>query len=159
VLSEMRRQGLLDEARAREAMARPLPAEAGPARLRAPYFVDLAREEIAHRLTLPSEGEVRIGTSLDATLQRAAERAVQDGLDRIERRRRRQPGGIEAALVPSSRPRDKSGRWSAGAVTWIARSIGRREPRAARFALQPVVYLAAFELGGRGHASRSRRRR
>jgi penicillin-binding protein 1B len=154
VLSAMRRQGLLDEARAREAMARPLPAEAGPARVRAPYFVDLAREEIAHRLTLPSEGELRIATSLDARLQRAAERAVQDGLERIERRRGRQPGGIEAALV-AIEPGSGQIRALVGGRRYLD-SPFNRATRAARqpgSLFKPVVYLAAFELGGRGKGS------
>ena len=154
VLSEMRRRGLLDEARAREAMARPLPAETGHARLRAPYFVDLAREEIAHRLRLPATGDVRIATSLDPTLQRAAERAVRDGLDRIERRPGAQPGTAEAALV-AIEPATGQIRALVGGRRYLD-SPYNRATRAARqpgSLFKPLVYLAAFELGSRRQGS------
>jgi len=154
VLSEMRRRGLLDEARAREAMARPLPAETGRTRLRAPYFVDLAREEIGHRLSLPATGEVRIATSLDPTLQRAAERAVQEGLDRIERRRGGRPGTIESALV-AIEPASGQIRALVGGRRYLD-SPFNRATRAARqpgSLFKPLVYLAAFELGPRGQSA------
>jgi len=150
----MRRRGLLHEAQARDAMARPLPAEAGAARLRAPYFVDLVREEIGHRLTLPATGEVRIATSLDPKLQRAAERAVQEGLDRIERRRGGQPGTVEAALV-AIEPVSGQIRALVGGRRYLD-SPFNRATRAARqpgSLFKPVVYLAAFELGPRGQSS------
>lgn len=154
VLSEMRRQGLLDEARLRDAMARPLPTETGRASLRAPYFVDLARDEIGRRLALPSTGEVRIATSLDPALQRAAERAVQDGLDRIERRRGRQSGGIEAALV-AIEPASGQIRALVGGRRYLE-SPFNRATKAARqpgSLFKPLVYLTAFELGRRGQSS------
>ena len=154
VLSEMQRQGLLDETRVREALARPLPTETGPARLRASYFVDLARDEIAHRLTLPSTGEVRIETSLNPTLQRAAERAVQEGLNRIERRRRGQPGGIEAALV-AIEPASGQIRALVGGRRYLDSPFNRatKAVRQPGSLFKPVVYLAAFEFGRRGQSS------
>jgi len=156
VLSEMQRRGLLDEARAREAMLRPLPSEPGRARLRAPYFVDLAREEIGHRLALPATGEVRIATSLDPKLQRAAERAIQEGLDRIERRRGSggQPGRVEAALV-AIEPASGQIRALVGGRRYLDSPFNRatRASRQPGSLFKPLVYLAAFELGPRGQSS------
>ncbi len=154
VLSEMWRRGLLDEARAREAMARPLPTDVGRARLRAPYFVDLARDELGHRFTLPAAGDVRIATSLDPTLQRAAERAVHEGLERIERRTGRQPGTVESALV-AIEPATGQIRALVGGRRYLD-SPFNRATRAARqpgSLFKPFVYLAAFERDRRGDAS------
>lgn len=154
VLAEMRRRGLLDEARAREAMASPLPADTGRTRLRAPYFVDLAREEIGQRLSLPATGEIRIATSLDPTLQRAAERAVQEGLERIERGRASRTGTIEAALV-AIEPASGQIRALVGGRRYLD-SPFNRATRAARqpgSLFKPLVYLAGFELGPRGQSA------
>ncbi|HEY7675786.1 MAG TPA: transglycosylase domain-containing protein, partial [Candidatus Methylomirabilis sp.] len=100
VLRAMAQQGALREADAREAMARPARRWPGAPPLRAPYFADLAREEIARRVALPARGEVRLATTLDPMLQRAAESAVGDGLARLDRRRPGPSAGrLQAALV------------------------------------------------------------
>ncbi len=154
VLSALRRRGLLDEARAREAMASPLPAEGGRTRVRAPYFVDLAREEIRERVSLPDKGEVRIATSLDPALQRVAERAVQEGLERIERRQGSGPGTMESALV-AIEPASGRIRALVGGRRYLD-SPFNRATRAARqpgSLFKPLVYLAAFEFGARGRSA------
>ena len=153
VLSGMQRRGLLDEARAKEAMARPLPTDPGRARLRAPYFVDFAREEIGHRMSLPATGEVRIATSLDPKLQRAAERSLQEGLERIERRRggSGQHGRVEGALV-AIEPSSGQIRALVGGRRYSDSPFNRatRASRQPGSVFKPLVYLAAFELGPSG---------
>ena len=157
ILLAMQRRGLLDETRAHQAMARALPAgSAARARLRAPYFVDLAREEIGRRLTLPAVGEVRIATSLDPRLQRTAERSLQEGLERMERLRGggNEHGRIEGALVaiePSSgqiRALVGGRRYLDGPFNRATRAL--RQPGSL---FKPLVYLAAFEFGARGQSS------
>jgi len=106
VLLAMQRRGLIDEGSAQASVARPLPIGPGRAALRAPYFVDLVREEIARRLVLPQTGEIRVATSLDPKLQRVAEQSLREGLDRLGRQRAgAKAGRVEGALVavePSS---------------------------------------------------------
>lgn len=147
LLQAMREQGMVNEAAAREAMARPLRKQSGGSFVRAPYFVDLAREEIARRANLPSSGDVRITTTLDPVLQRAAESAIRDGIERIERRRpdlaRRR---LQAALV-AIEPASGQIRALVGGRRYLD-SPFNRATRAARqpgSLFKPIVYLAAFE--------------
>jgi penicillin-binding protein 1B len=149
VLQAMSQRGAIDEAAAQDAMARQIPSSAARVSLRAPYFVDLAREEVARRLILPATGEVRIATSLDPTLQRIAERSVRDGVQRIERRRGNTARGtVEAALIALD-PVSGSIRALVGGRNY-PESPFNRATRAARqpgSLFKPIVYLAAFEQG------------
>lgn len=147
VLQAMREQGLVSEAVVHEAMARPLPKPSDGSFVRAPYFVDLAREEIARRASLPSSGDVRIATTLDPVLQRAAESAIRVGIQRIERRR---PdlvrARLQAALV-AIEPASGQIRALVGGRRYLD-SPFNRATRAARqpgSLFKPIVYLAAFE--------------
>jgi penicillin-binding protein 1B len=149
VLTAMERRGIIDATHAREALARPLPTGPTDARLHAPYFVELVRDEMARRLTLPSSGEVRVASSLDPSLQRVAEQAIQQGLSRLERRRagaeRRR---IEAALVALD---PVSGRIRAlvGGRGYQDSPFNRatRAVRQPGSLFKPFVYLTAFESG------------
>ncbi|HSB72779.1 MAG TPA: transglycosylase domain-containing protein [Candidatus Methylomirabilis sp.] len=148
VLQAMREQGMVSEATARQAMARPLRWRPGGTFVQAPYFVDVAREEIARRVSLPPSGEVRIQTSLDPRLQRAAERSIRDGLERIERRRPGLEQGrlLQAALV-AIEPASGSIRALVGGRRYLE-SPFNRATRAARqpgSLFKPIVFLAAFE--------------
>jgi penicillin-binding protein 1B len=149
VLTAMEQRGAIDPARAREALARPLPTGPADARLHAPYFVELVRDEMARRLTLPSSGEVRVDSSLDPSLQRVAERAIEQGLARLERRRADAGHGrIEGALVAldpvSGRIRALVGgrRYQDSPFNRATRAI--RQPGSL---FKPFVYLTAFETG------------
>jgi membrane peptidoglycan carboxypeptidase len=99
LLAAMRAQGLVADAAAREAMARPLRRQMAGAAVRAPYFSEMALAELTRRTTLPATGEFRIATTLDLPLQRAAEAAVQEGLAHLERRRPPSLGRLQASLV------------------------------------------------------------
>ncbi|HYL80481.1 MAG TPA: transglycosylase domain-containing protein, partial [Candidatus Acidoferrum sp.] len=147
VLQAMREQGLTGEAATREAMGRALPKQYNGSFVRAPYFVDLAREEIARRASLPASGDVRITTSLDPVLQGAAESAIRDGIERMERRRpdlaRRRLQGALVAIEPAS----GQIRALVGGRRYLD-SPFNRATRAARqpgSLFKPIVYLAAFE--------------
>src|SRR5262249_39609598 len=108
VLARMREVGFLDEAtRARAAAEQIVVRSATPPRLLGPFFQDLVRTQIEQPQSdngLPVGGGLRIYSTLDPVLQRAAEAAVGRGLDRLEGRyrhlrRRESTERLEAALI------------------------------------------------------------
>lgn len=101
------------------------------------YFRDFALATLTDRL--PGRG-VAVYTTLDAALQRAAERAVRGGLDRLPLR------GVEAGLVAID-PRNGEilamvGGREYGASQFNRAMAARRQPGSA---FKPVVALAALE--------------
>jgi penicillin-binding protein 1B len=147
VLKAMREQGVISEEDLRSAMAQLLPQRVAGAAVRAPYFVDVAREEIARRIPLPPSGEVRITTTLDPLLQRAAEKAIRDGIERIERHPAGPgPGKAQAALV-AIEPASGQIRALVGGRRYLDGPFNRatRATRQPGSLFKPVIYLAAFE--------------
>ncbi|HEX6853380.1 MAG TPA: PBP1A family penicillin-binding protein [Candidatus Polarisedimenticolaceae bacterium] len=159
VLDALHDAGKLDEAAWKKAKAEPLRLGSGGAGFaRAPYAVELVRGQLAEAYSaqeLAEEG-LEIFTTLDTDLQHAAERALREGLERLERdlpsvrsqvRRRRLQGAV-VVLDPSN-----------GAVLAL---VGGRDYRESQFnrALQaerqpgscfkPFVYLAGLERAQRG---------
>jgi membrane peptidoglycan carboxypeptidase len=149
LLRTMGKRGAIDPATIREALARPIPSGTDRAPLRAPYVVELVREEVARRFVLPSSGDVRIATSIDPALQRIAERSVRDGVERIERRQGNGVRGrVEAALVALD-PASGSIRALVGGRSYSESPFNRatRARRQPGSLFKPIVYLTAFELG------------
>lgn len=147
VLLAMRNQGRISERSLGSAMAKPVKLRIAGTAARAPYFVGVAREELSRRLTLPSAGEVKIPTSLDPILQRAAERAIQDGVRRIERRQTGAGSGrLQAALV-AIEPATGQIRALVGGRRYLDAPFNRATQAARQpgSLFKPVVYLAAFE--------------
>jgi penicillin-binding protein 1B len=147
ILQAMRDLDMAGEEAVREAMAHPLPRRPPGSPIQAAYFVDVAREEIARRVSLPASGEVRIATTLDAQLQRAAERAIRDGLERIERGQPGLKGGRLEAAVVAIEPASGAIRALVGGRSY-RQSPFNRATRAARqpgSLFKPFVYLVAFE--------------
>lgn len=155
ILAAMQRRGRIDAATARVSVARPLPIGPGHARLRAPYFVDLVREEIADRVALPVAGEVRIATTLDPALQRAAERSLQAGLDRIARTRGGESRGRVEGAVIAIEPSSGQIRALVGGSRYRDSPFNRatRATRQPGSLFKPVVYVTAFEWGLQGQAT------
>jgi penicillin-binding protein 1B len=152
VLRAMAKQAMVTATDLRAAVAQPIRLSIAASTLRAPYFVDLARDEIARRVTLPPQGDVRIHTGLDPFLQRVAERAIADGTRGIAPGRpqlaRERPQAALVAIEPAS------GRIRAlvGGRRYLE-SPFNRATRAARqpgSLFKPIVYLAAFEAGRTG---------
>ncbi len=120
----------------------------------APYFLDYVRATTAARL---ARGNPRIYTTLDPSLQRAAEAAVARGLDRLEsahRSLRRSPSGerIQAALVALD-PATGEIRALVGGRDYELSAFNRvdaRAPPAAGSAFKPFVFLAALRRGSAG---------
>ncbi len=147
VLHAMRAAGLASEGAVREAMVRPVQRWPARAVNRAPYFVDLVREEIARRVALPPSGEIRIATSLDPDLQRAGEAAIRTGIARIEER---QPGlrgeKLQAALV-AIEPATGRIRALVGGRHYMESAFNRatRAHRQPGSLFKPFIYVTAFE--------------
>ena len=148
VLEAMVREGTANAVDARQAMARPV----RPARTTAstaPWFLELARDEVAHRVVGPTGG-ARIVTSLDRRLQEAAETAVRDRLAQVERARRKAPGSLQAAVVAiepgSGRILALVGGRRFADSEFNRATKARRQPGSL---FKPFVYLAAFEVKAR----------
>ena len=150
VLQAMADEVMITEGELHAAMARPIRRPVPMSALRAPYFVDLARDEIARRMALRPErpeGEIRIQTSLDPYLQRATERAIQDGIQRIEGRQAGLGRGkLQAALV-AIEPATGQIRALVGGRRYLDSPFNRatRADRQPGSLFKPIVYLAAFE--------------
>ena len=160
VLTLMRDQGRLDEAEYERAVFEPLQvASVNPDAGQARYFLDVLRRqlpEVYDREVLEAEG-LRIYSTLDTRLQRAAARALVQGLERIEKAR--------PELVSEDPDRRLQGclvvlRPQTGEVLALVggRNYGRSQfdrctqaRRAVGSAFKPFVYIAALEppAGGR----------
>ncbi len=90
VLAQMRDLRWISPAEAQAAMAEPLTVQPGPSRAQyrdADYFVEQVRLDAIARLgQAANEGGLYIRTTLDPTLQTQARIALQDGLERYDRR-------------------------------------------------------------------------
>jgi len=148
VLTAMAAQGVAAEPEVKLAMARPLRAPA-TAPSRAPWFVEVAREEATRRV-VSGAAAVRLTTSLDRQLQETAEAAVRDLLTRAERSRKGlTPGMLQAAVIamePSTgRIRALVGGRPNTTTEYNHAVTARRQPGSL---FKPLVYLAAFESRG-----------
>ncbi|MFQ5792076.1 MAG: transglycosylase domain-containing protein, partial [Acidobacteriota bacterium] len=151
VLSQMARLGFIEPDEAQSAQARPLRVE--PASLEtgeAPYFVDGLRRDLLSRHppeTLRSR-DLSIYSTLDRYLQTAAQRAVTEGLQEIEKKlgNRRTAGTVQTATLAMDPSTGDVlalvGGRSYGASQFNRALDARRQPGSA---FKPFVYLAAFE--------------
>jgi penicillin-binding protein 1B len=159
ILARMVEVGLLDEAaRARAAREKIRVRSGAGSRRLAPYFLDHVRAQIEPPLADDGwqGGGLRIYTTLDPVLQRAAEAAVSRGLDRLEgryRHLRRADAAqrLQAALIALD-PATGEVRALVGgrdhAQSQFNRAIhARRQPGSA---FKPFVYLAALRFGPGG---------
>ncbi len=161
VLGLMVAQGRISEEEAARARRAPLPP---PRRARpldgAPYFTDFALRELRDRFSrdaLTREG-YRIFTTLDPRAQRAAERAVAEGLAELDgpaSSDSEDPGARAQAALVVLDPRTGELRALIGGRDWRASQFNRvvqarRQPGSL---FKPFVYLAALADGERTLAS------
>jgi 1A family penicillin-binding protein len=159
VLTRMRDLGLIDEVTRAQASEERIRVRPGTApRLLGPYFLDYVRAQIEPSLfdTGWQGGGLRVYTTLDPVLQRAAEAAVSRGLDRLEGRYkqlRRAEGGsrLQAALIALD-PVTGEVRALVGGRDYTQTQFNRavlahRQPGSA---FKPFVYLAALGYGPNG---------
>jgi len=158
VLRRMALDGVLDPAVARAAAAEPL--RIAPPRSRpvgALYVADEVRRALRHLLPADAADTpgLTVFTSVDADAQRAAERAVRQGVDALERRRARRRGQprLEAALVALD-PTTGRIRALVGGRDYRSSPLDRavRARRQPGSAFKPFVYLAALDPSRRGAA-------
>lgn len=154
VLARMRDLGWISEATYQDARNQPVRVQTTPTPGQlAPYFTDYVRQEIEHRVgegAADGERGARVFTTLSLTLQRFAETAVTQGLERIEqavpRLRRDEPTErLQAALIALDH-----------ATGTILALVGGRDYQVSQFnravlahrqpgsAFKPLVYLAAL---------------
>jgi penicillin-binding protein 1B len=162
VLQRMRDVGVVDEAARTAAAREPIRTRTvAPPRLLAPYFLDSVRVQIERPQDEGAPaGGLRIYTTLDPVLQRAAETAVTRGLDRLEgryRALRRREGAprLQAALVAidpvSGELRAMVGGRDYAASQFNRATHARRQPGSA---FKPFVFLAALRWGSSGATPR-----
>jgi penicillin-binding protein 1B len=164
VLGRMAELGLIDEATRAKASQERVRVRSGTLqRLLAPYFLDHVRAQIEQPQSedgVLGSGGLRIYSTLDPVLQRAAEAAVTRGLDRLEGRykhlRRKENGErLQAALVAVD-PATGEIRALVGGRDYFQSQFNRavharRQPGSA---FKPFVYLAALGTGPRGEPPR-----
>ncbi len=158
VLTRMKTLGHITLAQANAALAAPVtlkPFFRG--RGTASYFVDYLRKDLDARYgrALLSRGGLRIYTTLDLEMERAAVDALQSGVKGIEKtlagRRKgaqRDPAGLEGALVALD-PATGEIRAMVGGLDYAKSQFNRavqarRQPGSA---FKPFVYATAFERG------------
>ena len=159
VLRQMRDLRMLDDKRLAQASQERLVVQRGPViNALGPYFADWVRGQVEQ--TQPadesSSGGLRIYTTLNPILQRAAEGALARGLDRLEGQyralRRSDPGArLQGALVAvdarTGEIRAMVGGRDYGQSQFNRVVQARRQPGSA---FKPFVYLAALGHGPRG---------
>jgi penicillin-binding protein 1B len=151
VLAGMLRDGAVNAEQARAACDEPVavtPLERADAT--APYFIDYVSREVESRLSDSSEESgqnLRVYTTLDLDLQRAAEEAVTRQVERLEKvfKGKRRP---QAALVALD-PRNGHVLAMVGGTSYAESQLNRatdarRQPGSV---FKPVVYAAALESG------------
>jgi penicillin-binding protein 1B len=153
VLTMMRAESKITEPEMRQAMAEPLtPRSRAPEeRTKAPHFVDYVKSELQERYgrQLETEG-LQIYTTLDVDLQQAAQKAVTQGLETLEKQYRRlaraaKETPLQGALIVVE-PQTGSVRALVGGRDYRLSQFNRvtqahRQPGSL---FKPFVYLAGF---------------
>ena len=150
VLQAMREEGYITEAQAKEAIAAPLGVESPAAdSAEAPSYVDLVRTLLAQRYDprdLATQN-LQVYTSLDLHLQAAAQRAVQHGIEKLDKQIKRKASGPVQVCLIALQPRTGAvvalvGGRSYASTQYNRVSQARRQPGST---FKPFVYLTAFE--------------
>ena len=153
VLQAMVDLGLVTPDRAMVAAREPLGGVADPADREAPYLVDFVRARVAGRLDdwRGAGRALRIETTVDLHLQRLAETAVREGLDRIADRRGGSAGTAPQAALVAVDPRSGAIRAMVGGRSYQESQFNRVEHarRQPGSVVKPFVYLAALERAAR----------
>jgi penicillin-binding protein 1B len=152
VLRLLREEGKISEAEMRAAVAEPLtPRTRVEERTKAPHFVDFVKSELAERYgkQMQTEG-LQIYTTLDVDLQQAAQRAVTQGLETLEKTYRRLASASKAAPLQGAlimlEPQTGGVRALVGGRDYALSQFNRvtqahRQPGSL---FKPFVYLAGF---------------
>lgn len=151
VLSLMRDNGYITDKEYAEAAAEPMvvsksAAESGDA----PYFVDLVTDLLHENLAEHDfqNNSYRVYTTLDPELQRDASEAVRIGMEEVdkllERRKKKNPGGAQVALVALDAVTGEVKALTGGrnyGISQLNRAMAKRQPGSS---FKPFVYAAAL---------------
>lgn len=152
VLARMVETKVIDETKAKEASAAPLPTHRQRSLTEpAPYFVQAVRRDLKER-GISDEDGLRVYTTLNLRAQEAAHQAVRAGLDRLEtthptvKKIKASGKNLEAVLI-SSDPRTGAVEALVGGRGFIATQFNRAmdSRRQVGSVMKPFVYLSAFE--------------
>ena len=160
VLGLMRSNGLVSDRDYALAIDAPLTVVRGAVQAEeAPYFVDLVNESVQAKVQQPETetNSLRIYTTLDLRLQRAAEEAVRAGMDEVDQQIRRQrrfrgmtPPDAQVALVAID-PHTGEVRAMAGGrnygMSQLNHVLAKRQPGSI---FKPFVYAAAVDTAVEG---------
>jgi penicillin-binding protein 1A len=136
VLRRMREEGYISRERYEAAVQEPLlVVRQRPREQLAPYFAEEVRQhlEAAYGTVRVTDGGLQVETTLDSEVQRAAERALRDGLLRLDHRRgfrgeilKLEGGDLEARALPAWDDHlPVPGRWYQGIVLDTNRNRAR----------------------------------
>jgi len=154
VLDQMYDAGQINKSERDDARGRPLALNSRPAqKRRAPYFVDLVVRDLEQAVGAARlyRGGLTVVTSLSATLQKAAENAVQEGLTALQQRMKQR--GLQSRLPQAALVAIDTA--SGGILALVGgrdylqspfnRAVAaRRQPGSA---FKPIVYAHAIEKG------------
>jgi penicillin-binding protein 1B len=151
VLTAMLETGSLSPELCEQAMRTPLRVETMTLEInRAPYFVDLLREQLLQRYSVEdlTANNLTIFTSLDLRLQAAAQRALEAGLARVDRRLGQAADGREAqGALLAIQPQTGFIRALVGGRDYAASQFNRvtQARRQVGSVFKPIVYAAAID--------------
>lgn len=158
VLRRMHQEGFITQETYRESLQAPIRLTPAPVLNSqvAPYFVEYVRQVLGDRYGFDPllQGGLNIHTSIDASLQMAAQKAVREGLNevrlRIKRKTRSDPGkgDVEGALLAmdphTGLVRALVGGYDFSLSQYNRALQARRQPGSA---FKPIIYSATLETG------------
>jgi len=152
VLAVMKRDGVIDEAAYRAAIASPIDVTQPPGLRRAPYFTDYVAGLVEKIPGLHERLEgLKVYTTLDPKMQADAAAAVTENLEQLERRhphlrRARAKDQLESAMVvldaETGAIRAMVGGRDYSSSQFNRAAMAERQPGSA---FKPIVYLAALD--------------
>lgn len=142
VVNNMVDAGLLDAAQARAVLSAPAIPVGRPRGTGIRYATDRARDEVAD-LIGTAEGDIRVHTTINRTMQDAASQALSDSLRRNGKKFRVDQGAV-VILDTHGAIRALVGGKDYGESQYNRAILARRQPGSA---FKPFLYLAALEAG------------
>lgn len=143
VLDAMREAGHIDDETFAAALANPAPIRPGLSGGNIRYFTDWVDDQIAILLGPGREGPFSVYTTLDKTVQEAAEKALDQSLAKLGESQGIGNGAV-VVLTPDGSIRALVGGRSYAESQFNRATQARRQPGSA---FKPVVYLAGIEAG------------
>jgi len=146
VLRRMLDNGFISRVEYEKALVEPLPVKPNHRRYEAPYFIELLRQQLEAKYgeKIYTAG-LRIHSTIDYNMQKAAEEAVQNGISAIKKR---VGPGVQAALIAIDPRTGHIKAMVGGTDFWETQfnraTMARRQPGSA---FKPFVFAAAIENG------------